>query len=181
MRKVKWLIFIILTIAIGYSYYKINIAPLLGNLEEKFYTIHVIDITTPSKVVFDYTPKVSYCRSFTLRFSNFLSEQGVYEKEVSRIKKISQKGKEEVEALIGMNIPLEVKIYQSNVLVYKNKIFLNRFLQESGKDIVLYYSKWWGHDCYGFKKGVSYTVEVINSISLKLDPKVKIYFGLKII
>ena len=181
MRKVKWVIFIILTMAIGYSFYKINIAPLLGKLEEKFATIHVIDLTTPSTTVFSYKSKISYCKSFSLEFNNFLSEQGVYQNDVFGINKLSQKSRAEIDSLISMNIPLEINIYQSNRLVYKNKIFLNRLLRSSGNSVTLYYSNWLGNDCYNFEKGVSYTIEIINSVALKVDSNVKFNFILEII
>ena len=181
MRKVKWVIFIILTMAIGYSFYKINIAPLLGKLEEKFATIYVIDLTTPSITVFSYKSKISYCKSFSLEFNNFLSEQDVYKKDVSEINQLSQKSRAEIDSLISMNIPLEINIYQSHKLVYKNKIFLNRLLHNLGNNVTLYYSSWLGNDCYNFEKGISYTIEIINSIALKVDSKVKFNFVLQII
>lgn len=181
MRKVKWVIFIILTTAIGYSFYKISIAPLLGKLEEKFYTIHVIDLTTPSTTVFSYKSKISYCKSFSLGFNNFLSEQDVYQKDASGINQLSQKSRAEIDSLISMNIPLEINIYQSNRLVYKNKIFLNRLLRSLGNSVTLYYSNWFGNNCYNFEKGVSYTIEIINSVALKFDSKVEFNFALEII
>ena len=177
MRKIKC-IFLIIFFGGAFLFYQSVISPFLQRLKGEPSLWVSTNVSKQNVITFNYTPKTSYSRCFSLKVVEFISPWDIYKNHYGQTL-LSKKGEEGIERLVNSNMKFMVRIYHGESLLYDKIILFNRFLNNVDRDVVLgSYKNNKIRECYFFEEKKTYVIEISYIDDITDYLRARIRFGL---